>query len=151
MKNILSLLYQGKISPIEQYALKSEEYLKVHQAHLHHYDDFVEALANLNPPLDKRFMEIMEEQSALIPYEFSEIKSAYSLSLRIDYSVEMYCCIAVWAVFKIILPCHNVIPIYLLIPCAVFPDKYGEKDALRVIGLISNAKQGVFDICHSSG
>lgn len=73
MKNILSLLYQGKISPIEQYAPKSEEYRKAHQAHLHHYDDFIETLASLNPPLDKRFVEIMEEQSALIPYEFSEM------------------------------------------------------------------------------
>lgn len=73
MKNILLSLYQGKISPVEQYAPKSEEYLKIHQAHLHHYDDFIETLAKLDPPLDKRFVEIMEEQGALIPYEFSEM------------------------------------------------------------------------------
>ncbi len=38
-----------------------------------HYDDFIELLAKLEPPLDKRFIEIMDEQLDVIPYEFSEM------------------------------------------------------------------------------
>ena len=30
-------------------------------------------MANLEPPLDKRFIEIMDEQLDVIPYEFSEM------------------------------------------------------------------------------
>ena len=46
---------------------------KIHQGHYHHYEDFIEVLAKLNPPLDKRFIEIMDEQLDVIPYEFSEM------------------------------------------------------------------------------
>ena len=57
----------------EQYAHKSEEYRKIHQGHYHHYEDFIEVLAKLEPPLDKRFIEIMDKQLDVIPYEFSEM------------------------------------------------------------------------------
>ncbi len=38
-----------------------------------HYDDFIELLAKLEPPLDKRFIKIMDEQLDVIPYEFLEM------------------------------------------------------------------------------
>ncbi|NBJ92934.1 DUF6809 family protein [Parablautia muri] len=57
----------------EQYALGSEEYQKSYQGNYNYYDDFIELLSKLNPPLDKRFIEIMDEQPDVIPYEFSEM------------------------------------------------------------------------------
>ena len=73
MKSILSELYEGKIFPAEQYSPRSEEYQKIHQEHYQHYDDFIETLSKVNPPLDKKFIEIMDEQLDVIPYEFSEM------------------------------------------------------------------------------
>lgn len=73
MKSILSELYNGNIFPAEQYAPRSEEYRQIHQKNYQHYEDFIETLSKANPPLDKRFIEIMDEQLDIIPYEFSEI------------------------------------------------------------------------------
>ena len=73
MKNVLEQLYNGEIFPAEQYALRGEEYRKIHQGHYNQYEDFIELLSKLNPPLDKRFIEIMDEQLDVIPYEFSEM------------------------------------------------------------------------------
>ena len=69
----MSELYEGKIFPAEQYSPRSEEYQKNNQEHYQHYDDFIETLSKVNPPLDKRFIEIMDEQLDVIPYEFSEM------------------------------------------------------------------------------
>lgn len=52
VKNVLEQLYNGEIFPAEQYAPKGEEYRKIHQGHYHHYEDFIEVLAKLEPPLD---------------------------------------------------------------------------------------------------
>lgn len=73
MKNILEQLYNGEIFPAEQYAPKGEEYRKIHQGHYNHYEDFIELLSKLEPPLDKRFIKIMDEQLDVIPFEFSEM------------------------------------------------------------------------------
>ena len=73
MKSILSALYEGKISSAEQYSSRNEEYRKIYQKHYRHYDDFIETLSKVNPPLDKKFIEIMDEQLDVIPYEFSEM------------------------------------------------------------------------------
>ena len=73
MKNVLEQLYNGEIFPAEQYAPKSEEHRKIYQGNYKHYEDFIELLSKLNPPLDKRFIEIMDEQLDVIPYEFSEM------------------------------------------------------------------------------
>lgn len=71
MKSILSELYEGKIFPAEQYSPTSEEYRKIRQRYYRHYEDFIETLSKINPPLDKRFIEIMDEQLDVIPCEFS--------------------------------------------------------------------------------
>lgn len=73
MKSILEMLYDGEISPAEQYAPRGEEYKKIYQRQYHHYEDFIEVLRKLEPPLDKRFMEIMDEQLDVMPYHFSEM------------------------------------------------------------------------------
>ena len=57
MKSILSELYEGKIFPAEQYSPRSEEYRQIHQSHYKHYDNFIETLSKLEPPLDKQFNE----------------------------------------------------------------------------------------------
>lgn len=36
-------------------------------------EDFIELLAKLEPPLDKRFIQIMDEQPDVIPFEFSKM------------------------------------------------------------------------------
>ena len=73
MKSILLELYEGNICPEEQYACKAEEYRKIQQSHYQHYDNFVEVLSKLEPPLDKQFIKIMDEQLDGIPYQFSEM------------------------------------------------------------------------------
>lgn len=73
MKRILSALYDGKISPAEQYSPRSEGYRKIHQEHYRHYEDFIKTLSTLTPPLDKQFVQIMNKQLDVIPYVFSEM------------------------------------------------------------------------------
>ncbi len=73
MKSTLEQLYYGEIFPAEQHALIGEEYRKIYQRNYSHYEDFIELLSKLNPPLDKRFIEIMDEQLDVFPYEFSEM------------------------------------------------------------------------------
>ncbi len=70
MKNILEQLYDGEIFPAEQYSPQEREYRKIYREHYSHYEDFIETLSRLEPPLDKRFIEIMDEQLDEIPYEF---------------------------------------------------------------------------------
>lgn len=53
MKSILSELYEGKIFPAEQYSPRNEEYRQIHQSHYTHYENFIETLSKLEPPLDK--------------------------------------------------------------------------------------------------
>lgn len=53
MKSILLRLYDGEICPAEQFNLKTEEYRSMRQAHYQHYEDFIEQLKSLDPPLHK--------------------------------------------------------------------------------------------------
>lgn len=73
MNNILSPLYNGELFPAEQYAPRCREYRKIKQEHYRHYTDFIEELGKMNPPLDKRFLQIMDEQFDTMPFEFSEM------------------------------------------------------------------------------
>lgn len=57
----------------EQYTPKTEEYRKLRQEHYKHYENFVKQLKVLEPPLDKRFAEIMDEQLDTLPLEMSEM------------------------------------------------------------------------------
>lgn len=71
MKNILEQLYNGEIRPAEQYSPKNEDYRKRRRENYTNYADFIELLGKLNPPLDNRFIEIMDEQLNTFPYENS--------------------------------------------------------------------------------
>lgn len=73
MKSILSALYGGEIFPAEQYYPKTEEYRRLYQNHYRHYEDFISILSKLDPPLDKQFIQIMDEQLDIMPNEFSEM------------------------------------------------------------------------------
>ena len=53
MKSILLRLYDGEIYPAEQFNLKTEEYRSMRQAHYQHYENFIEQLKSLDPPLRK--------------------------------------------------------------------------------------------------
>lgn len=91
MKNILEQLYNGEIHPAEQYSPKNEEYRKRRQENNSHYKDFIQLLGTLDPPLDNRFIEIMDEQLNIIPYEFSEIFiDGFRLGVKIMTEVFKY-------------------------------------------------------------
>ena len=71
MKNLLLQLYDGEISPVEQYSPQMKKYKKLRQEHYQHYEAFIKQLENLSPPLDKKFIEIMDEQLDIFPYDTS--------------------------------------------------------------------------------
>ncbi|MCI9082960.1 MAG: hypothetical protein HFI70_11855 [Lachnospiraceae bacterium] len=73
MSTILQQLYSGKICPAEQYRPLQESYRKMRSEHCSHYTDFIKRLEQLDPPLDKRFIEIMDEQLDTIPLDFSSM------------------------------------------------------------------------------
>lgn len=73
MESVLEQLYFGKIYPAEQYAANGEEYRKLSRENAEHYEEFMETLRQLNPPLDNRFGEIMDERGEVMTYELSEM------------------------------------------------------------------------------
>lgn len=73
MKSVLSALYNGELHPAEQYAPKTEEYWEIRQRNRRHYKDFTESLRKLDPPLDKQFTQILDEQIDELPYELSQM------------------------------------------------------------------------------
>ena len=88
MKSLLLQLYDGEVFPAEQYTPKTEEYRKLRQEHYKHYEDFVKQLKVLEPPLDKRFVEIMDEQLYTLPLEMSEMFiDGFHLGIRM---IEIY-------------------------------------------------------------
>lgn len=73
MSSILQQLYNGEICPAEQYQPLQDSYRNIREEHRDHYMDFINALKQLEPPLDKRFIEIMDEQLDTIPLNFSSM------------------------------------------------------------------------------
>ena len=73
MKSVLSALYDGELHPAEQYTPQIKEYWEIRQRNRRHYRDFTESLRKLNPPLDKRFIQILDEQIDELPYELSQM------------------------------------------------------------------------------
>lgn len=73
MKSLLLQLYDGEIYPAEQYAPKAEEYRKLWREHYKHHEEFISQLKKTEPPLDERFIEIMDEQLKTVPLEISEM------------------------------------------------------------------------------
>lgn len=72
MKSVLEQLYDGEIYPAEQVNVRTEEYRQMRREHYSHYEDFIEKLKTLNPPLDERFIAIMDEQIDAFPLETAE-------------------------------------------------------------------------------
>lgn len=88
MKSILSALYDGKIFPTEQFAPRSEEYHKIQQEHSQRYDEFIEILKALDPPLDKQLDELMAEELDMLPTEFSEVfVDGFRLGAKIMFEI----------------------------------------------------------------
>ena len=71
MKSILLRLYDGEFYPAEQFNLKTEEYRSLRQKQYQHYEDFIEKLKSLDPPLHEKFIDIMDEQLDTVPLELS--------------------------------------------------------------------------------
>ena len=72
MKSVLEQLYDGEFYPAEQVNVRTEGYQQMRREHYSHYEDFIEQLKTLNPPLDERFIEIMDEQLDALPLETAE-------------------------------------------------------------------------------
>ncbi len=73
MNSVLQQLYHGELCPAEQYQPLQNEYHNMRLQHSRHYTDFINVLGQLEPPLDKRFIEIMDEQLDTIPLDFSSM------------------------------------------------------------------------------
>lgn len=84
MKSILEQLYNGEIFPAEQYRHNGKGSQKNCQEDYSRYDEFVEILRKQEPPLDKLFDEVMNEQFGEIQDECSGIFiSGFRLGARI--------------------------------------------------------------------
>lgn len=70
MDKILQALYSGEIYPVEQYRPMIEEYIALRKNHYKSYEDFIK---KLGIPLDKEFIQIMDEQLDAVPLELSEM------------------------------------------------------------------------------
>ena len=70
MDKILQALYDGKIYPAEQYRPIIEEYTTLRKKHYQNYGYFIKKLGS---PLDKEFIQIMDEQLDAVPFELSEM------------------------------------------------------------------------------
>ncbi len=73
MNTVLQQLYNGTLCPAEQYQPLQDFYRDMRREHCRHYTEFIKALEQLDPPLDKRFIEIMDEQLDTIPLDFSSM------------------------------------------------------------------------------
>lgn len=72
MSTLLQQLYNGEIFPAEQYRPFLEEYKVMRKKHMENYDSFIQ---KLDSPLDKEFIEIMDEQLNTLPFDFFEMFS----------------------------------------------------------------------------
>lgn len=70
MDNVLQTLYNGEIFPANQYIPQWEEYKALQEKQYQRYADFV---SKLDPPLDREFKQIIDEQFDLLPYEWSQM------------------------------------------------------------------------------
>lgn len=70
MKNILRALYDGEISPAEQYQPMIEDYKIIRKKQYEQYTEFIKKLGS---PLDKEFELIMDEQLETLPLELSQM------------------------------------------------------------------------------
>lgn len=73
MKDILLALYNGEIYPSEQCVPKSEEYKKICEEYCDSCDELIKALRSLDPPLDKRFTEVIDMVPDITSFEASEM------------------------------------------------------------------------------
>ncbi len=77
-----------KSCPMSRISPKPRKCRRVHAEHYRHYCDFAEQLAALTPPLDRRFLQIMDEQLDALPLDFSEtFADGFRLGARIMIDV----------------------------------------------------------------
>lgn len=73
MDKILQQLYNGEIYPAEQFRPMLDEYKELREKQYQNYEDFTKELEQLQPPLHKRFIKIMDEQLDTVPLELSQM------------------------------------------------------------------------------
>ncbi len=91
MSSILEQLYSGEIYPAEQWVPRGKEYQEACRKNQEHYNEFIELLSKLNPPLDKRFGEIMDERVGVMSYELDDM-FVYGFRLGARMMAEVFIC-----------------------------------------------------------
>lgn len=69
MGKVLQALYGGEIYPERQYRPKIREYEKLWKEYYKNHEDFIKKIGS---PLDKQFIQIMDQQMDMFPLELSE-------------------------------------------------------------------------------
>lgn len=90
MNTLLQQLYRGEICPEEQYRPVLEEYKTMRKKHMENYHNFIEKLGS---PLDKEFINIMDEQLDTLPLDFFQMfsdgfKLGAKMMIEVFYSEE---------------------------------------------------------------
>lgn len=73
MSSILEQLYNGEIFPAEQYNPQEGECRKIYREHCRHREEFIRLLSKQEPPLNERFVEIMDELVQELPYQSADM------------------------------------------------------------------------------
>lgn len=85
MQSILYQLFNGEISPIEQFYPILEKHRELQKKNNLHINDFEE---KLNESLKIEFHHIMEEQMEMIPFDFSQMFiDGFKLGMRMAIEV----------------------------------------------------------------
>ena len=87
MNTILQQLYNGEICLVEQYRPILEEYKAIRKKHMVNYKGFIEKLGS---PLDKEFINIMDEQFETVPLDFFQMFSD-GFKLGAKMMIEVLC------------------------------------------------------------
>ncbi|MGO2627633.1 DUF6809 family protein [Bavariicoccus seileri] len=69
MGKVLQALYGGEIYPERQYRPKTMEYEKLWKEYYKNHEDFIKKIGS---PLDKQFIQILDQQMDMFPLELSE-------------------------------------------------------------------------------
>ncbi len=72
MSSILEQLYSGSLCPEAKNRPEQEAYRQMRQTGRRHYEGFCKALDAVEPSLRKQFEQILDDQYALLPFEYAQ-------------------------------------------------------------------------------
>lgn len=73
MEQVLQALYNGDISPLDQYRPRTEEYNELRRKYWRQNDQFMQALSQLDEGLAQEFDQLLDKQFEVVPLEMSEM------------------------------------------------------------------------------